>query len=63
MGNRDVGWYDNSLGTFTGFKMRMICAIFHSAAKYQLSRTALNNYKVFYPNNKNFLRILPVMRS
>jgi hypothetical protein len=32
MGKRLIGQYDvNSLGGFLGFKMRMICAIFHGA--------------------------------
>jgi hypothetical protein len=44
--------------------MRMICATFHCAGKYPLSKTALNNWvRYFIPMIGNFLRILPVLRS
>jgi hypothetical protein len=49
MGKRHIGRYDvNSLGGFPGFKMTMICATFHSAGKYPLSKTALNNWVRYF---------------
>jgi hypothetical protein len=42
MGKKLIGRYDNSLGGFPDFKMRMVCATFHCAGKYPLSKTALN---------------------
>jgi hypothetical protein len=64
-GKRLIGRYGvNSLGGFPGFTMRMICATFHCAGKYPLSRTALNNgVRYFIPITGSPLRFLPVMRS
>jgi hypothetical protein len=64
MDKRLIGRYDvNSLGGFPGFKMKMICATFHCARKYPLSKTALNKWvRYFIPMIGNSLRILPVMR-
>jgi hypothetical protein len=48
----------NSLGSFSGFKMRTICATFHCAGKYPLSKTTLNNWvRYFIPIARNSLRI------
>jgi hypothetical protein len=65
MGKTLIGRQDvNSLGGFAGFKMRMVCATFHCAGKYPLSKTALNNWvRYFIAIIGNSLRILPVMRS
>jgi hypothetical protein len=65
MGKRFNGQWDvNSLGSFPGFEIRMICATFHCAGKYLLSSTALNNWiRNCIPIIGNSLRILPVMRS
>jgi hypothetical protein len=65
MGKRLIGRYDvNLLGDFPGFKMNMICATFHCAGKYPLSKTALNNWvRYFIPMIGNSLRIMAVMRS
>jgi hypothetical protein len=42
----------------------MICAIFHCAGKYPLSRKALNNWlRYFIPIIGSCLRMLPVLRS
>jgi hypothetical protein len=44
--------------------MRMICATFHCAGKYTLSKTALNNWiRYFIQMVGNSLRILPVMMN
>jgi hypothetical protein len=61
MGKRLIGRKDvNLLGSFPGLKMRMICATFHCAGKYPLSKTALNNfvrYLYFFAIIGNSLRI------
>jgi hypothetical protein len=59
MGKRPIGRQDvNSVGGFPGFKMRMICAIFHCAGNYPVSRTALNIFvRYFILITDNSLRI------
>jgi hypothetical protein len=45
-------------------KMKMICATFHCAVMYPLSKTTLNNWvKYLIPIIGNSLRISPVRRS
>jgi hypothetical protein len=63
MGKGLIGRYDvNSLRGYPGFRMRMICANFHSAEKYPLSKTALNNcVGYFIPMLGDSLTILQVI--
>jgi hypothetical protein len=58
MGKMLIGRQDvNSLGGSPFFKMRMVCATFHCAGKYPLSKTALNNWvRYFIPIIGNSVR-------